>query len=101
MNSFGDNLERLMKARGISGRALAKKLGVPSKTFNEWVGSGGRMPRSPEILKQMAALFNVSVHELLFAEPDPNGLIGGLLEKTEIHNGLYEITVRKVKTKDK
>lgn len=99
MKTFGENLEKLMKARGLSGRTLAKQMGVPAKTVQEWVGSGGRMPRSPDALRQLASLFDISIHELLFGVPDPQGMIGSLLEKTEIHSGIYEITVKKIKNK--
>jgi transcriptional regulator with XRE-family HTH domain len=99
MKTFGENLEKLMKTRGLSGRTLAKQMGVPAKTVQEWVGSGGRMPRSPDALRQLASLFDISIHELLFGVPDPQGMIGSLLEKTEIHSGIYEITVKKIKNK--
>jgi transcriptional regulator with XRE-family HTH domain len=58
---FGDNLKRLMEERKLTGRALAKKLGVPYKTVQEWVGPGGRIPRTPDTLKKLYSLFQSSI----------------------------------------
>jgi transcriptional regulator with XRE-family HTH domain len=94
--NFGDILHDLMKERKISGRSLAKELGIPYKTLQEWLGPGARMPRDPEVLKKVSDYFNVSVHYLLFGEEDQRTIIGEFLDKTEIHTGLYEITVKRV-----
>ena len=97
--SFGKILEELIKHHNMSISQFAKKIGVSPKTAQEWVGSRGRFPNSPKIIKNIANEFNISVHELLYGEPDPTSLIGAILEKTEIHTGLYEINIRKVKVK--
>jgi transcriptional regulator with XRE-family HTH domain len=94
--NFGDILHALMKERKISGRSLAKELDVPYKTLQEWLGPGARMPRDPEVLKKVSDYFRVSVHYLLFGVEDQRSLIGEILDKTEIHTGLYEITVKRV-----
>lgn len=96
---FGKNLEKLLKEKNLSVRQFAKKIGVSPKTAQEWVGKEGRFPNSPDILKDISDLFDVSLHDLLFGEPDPREMIGAILEKTEIHTGLYEITIKKVKEK--
>jgi hypothetical protein len=57
------------------------------------------MPRDPQVLKKLAEYFDCSVYFLLFGEEDPKSLIGEILEKTEIHTGIYEISIKKVKTK--
>jgi transcriptional regulator with XRE-family HTH domain len=97
MKDFSTNLKRLMNEKRITGRALAKAIDVPFKTLQEWI-SAGRMPRQPEAIKKLAEYFDVSTHFLLFGEEDPHSLIGNILEKTEIHTGLYEISIKKVKT---
>jgi len=97
--TFGENLDALCSARNLSARKLAKDLRVPHKTVTEWIGAGARMPRDPTVLKQLATYFGVSTHFLLFGEEDPTHSLRGLLEKTEIHTGLYEISIRKVKEK--
>ncbi|MCB0390546.1 MAG: helix-turn-helix transcriptional regulator [Bdellovibrionales bacterium] len=96
---FGINLEKLIKEKGWSIRQFAKRIGVSPKTCQEWCGKEGRFPNSPDILKDIADVFEVSIHELLFGEPDPREMIGAILDKTEIHTGLYEITIKKVKEK--
>lgn len=97
---FGKNLESLMRQKSISARALAKKLNIPYKTVQEWIGTDARMPRDPNILKKLSSFFDCSVYFILFGEEDPKSFIGEILEKTEIHTGLYEISIRKVKTKN-
>lgn len=96
---FGKNLEKLIRQNNMSIRQFSKAIEVSPKTAQEWVGKSGRFPSSPLIIKKIANLFNLSVHEILFGEPDPNQIIRDILEKTEIHTGLYEITIKKVKEK--
>ena len=97
---FGKVLEKLLKDNGLSIRQFSQKIGVSPKTAQEWVGKEGRFPSSPDIIKKIADLFEVSVHELLFGETDPRELVNSLLNnKTEIHTGLYEITIKKVNVK--
>jgi len=98
-STFGKTLDKLMRQRPISGRALSKKLNISYKTIQEWVGNDARMPRDPEALKKLAAFFDCSVHFLLFGSEDPKSLIGEILEKTEIHTGIYEISIKKIKTR--
>lgn len=98
-SNFGHTLQALMDERRTSGRELAAAIDVPYKTIQEWLGSKSRMPRDPEALRRLAEFFGCSVHYLLFGEEDPHGLVGEILEKTEIHTGLYEITIRKVRSK--
>ena len=97
--NFGEVLEGLIDSRGISIAALARKTDINPKTLSEYVGKDGRFPSSPDVLTKLAAFFRCSVHELLTGEPDPNSVIGSILEKAEIHTGLYEVTVKKVKLK--
>lgn len=98
-SKFGLNLESLMRKRNLTVRSLSKALDVPLKTAQEWAGPTGRLPRNPEALKKLANHFSVSIHYLLFGEDDPQSLLSEVLEKTELHSGLYEIVIRKVKQK--
>ena len=52
-----------------------------------------------ELQEKLAEYFDCSVYFLLFGEEDPKSLIGEILEKTEIHTGMYETSIKKVKTK--
>jgi len=99
MKTFGENLKEMMTKKRVGVTELAKAINEPVKTVQEWVGSGARTPRKLEKIKKVAEFFNVSTHFLLYGEEDPRSGIGILLEKTEIHTGLYEIVIRKVKEK--
>lgn len=98
MASFGQNLRSHLKRRNLSVRELAKAIGEPVATVNEWVDSKDRIPRNATVIRKIVEFFDISTHELLFGEPDPRSLVGEIIEKTEIHAGVYEITVRKVKS---
>ena len=99
-NNFGNNIKILLKERNLSVREFARQIHVSQKTAQEWVsGDGNRIPRNAQVLKDIASYFGCSVYCLLFGEEDPKSLIGEILEKTEIHTGMYEITIKKIKTK--
>lgn len=96
-NKFGETLRGLMEQRNVSGRQLAQRIGVAHKSVQEWLDRNKfSSPRDPTVLKQLATYFDVSIHFLLFGEEDPKSLIGEILEKSELHTGLYEISVRRV-----
>jgi len=99
--TFGENLKALMEAHRLSVSELAKGLGESPKTVQEWVGSGGRTPRKLEAIRKLADYFECSIHFLLYGEEDPKSALGILMDKTEIHTGLYEITIKKVSTKER
>ena len=98
-NEFGERLERLCKERGIAVNELARRISVSSKTVHEWVGTSGRLPRNPEHIKALSKFFNVSLDFLLFGEENQINL-ESLISKTELHTGLYEISIRRVSKKD-
>jgi transcriptional regulator with XRE-family HTH domain len=98
-NSFGKNLERLLRQNNLSGRQFAKEIGINYKTVQSWIGADGSFPSDPTVIKKISVRLNISVHELLYNEPDPKSLLGELLNKTEVHTGLYEITIKKVNVK--
>ncbi len=97
--SFGEILKQLMLERNLSVSQLAKAISCPAKTVQEWLGPHGRVPRDLEVLKRLAEFFKCSTHHLLFGEEDPRGLLGEILEKSEIHTGLYEISIKKVRSR--
>jgi len=99
-NNFGRNIKALLKERNLSVREFARQIHTSQKTVQEWVSSdGNRIPRSAEVLKDIANYFGCSVYFILFGQEDPRSLISEILDKTEIHSGLYEISIKKVKTK--
>lgn len=100
-NDFGVTLTRLLKERDMTISQLAKKVGVSPTTANEWCGPQGRFPSKPEVLKKIAQAFEMPLHDLLFGEPYPMSVLGQVLEKTEVHTGLYEISIKRVNPKGK
>lgn len=97
---FGVILDELIKARKISVRQFAKDIGQKPSTVNEWVGRNGRFPTSPEILKDIANYFQITIHELLYGEPEKNTIpITELFQKKDIFSGTFEITIKKVDQK--
>src|ERR1700692_4880246 len=96
-NMFGAGLKKMMVERNLSVSKLAKAINCPTKTVQEWLGPHGRIPRDLNVIKRLSEYFNCSTHTLLFGEADPRGVIHEILEKTEIHTGVYEVTIKKVK----
>lgn len=100
VKKFNVVLQQLMKERNLSARELAKRTGLAQKTVSDWVGEGASFPRDPEQLKKLADFFECSIHKLLFGEEDPRGsVLDEVLKKTELHTGLYEISIKRVDTK--
>ena len=99
MKNFDENLKELMKQRGLNARQLSASLGVPAKTCQEWLR--GRMPRDVQVIKRLSDHFGVSVHYILYGTEQDGATfdLASFLEKTTIHTGLYEITVKKVAPK--
>jgi transcriptional regulator with XRE-family HTH domain len=94
--------------RRLTVRELAEALGVPQKTAQEWIGPKGRTPRKLEVLKQLASFFDCSVHFLLFGEEDPNGpdanaglMTGPMTGRLELGDGVYEFSIRKIRSAPK
>lgn len=93
---FGENLARLIASKFRSVSAFSKATGINKKTLEGWVGKGARFPSRPEYIKKMADSLDVSVHELMFGESESRDSIATIFEKSEIHTGLYEISIKKV-----
>lgn len=89
-----ETLQRLLKEQDLTVAQLARKTGISNKTIHEWLL--GRNPRDLNAVKKCAEALNVSFHYILWGEEEKNNLINNLLDKTEIHSGLYEITIKKV-----
>lgn len=93
--NFGVNLKELMKAKRVSPGDLAKELGLPYKTVQDWLASGDRMPRNPEVIRKISQFFGCSIEFLLFGE-ESKPAIEELFSSVAIHSGLYRITFEKI-----
>lgn len=59
---FGDNLKKLMAVKGYTLQDLSEKISYDESTIKKW-RSGSRIP-SLETLKELAQIFDISIHEL-------------------------------------
>lgn len=100
-NDFGTRLETLCKEYGITPSELARRISLSRKSVFEWVGKSGRMPRDPQHLKKLCDFFKVSPAWLLWGEEEKVSTIESLISKTELHSGLYEISIKKVDPRSK
>jgi transcriptional regulator with XRE-family HTH domain len=109
-STFGENLEKLLKEKRLTQKELARSIGCSPKTVQEWVGKNGRIPRTTDHIRRLAEVFQISVFYLLYGEDDPfatlmtpsmdaASLAAGLVVRNEITEGVYEVTVRRIKAK--
>ncbi len=89
-------LKILIRQKGITTADLGRAINVPAKTLSEWLG--GRAPRDLGAVKRCAEYFDCSLHFLLFGKEDPRNPLEAILQKSEIHVGLYEISIKRVIT---
>ncbi len=95
---FAKTLKTLIRQRGTTTNEVAREINVSPKTINDWLT--GRTPRDLDAVKRCAQHLNVSVHYLLYGVDDGNGSLAAILDKTEIFAGIFEITIKKVKSKN-
>ena len=87
----------LIRQKAMTRGELAREINVSPKTISDWLT--GRTPRDLDAVKRCSEVLDVSVHYLLYGEEESSHLIEEILEKTELHTGLYEISIRKVSKK--
>lgn len=90
-------LTELLKSKGITLRELSKHTGVPLSSLSEWK-KNNRNPNA-EHLSTISMFFGCSVHYLLYNQDDPAEPIQKIL-KSELFQGTFEITLKKVNIKD-
>ena len=95
---LANNIKRLCKERGLSLARLAKDAGVPPQTLHNW--TTGRRSIDPAQLKRIAAELEVSIHQLLFNEPDPFESRGEEILK-EIFSGDVRVTLHRIEKKNR
>jgi transcriptional regulator with XRE-family HTH domain len=83
-----------MRQKGKTSAELSRAIEVPVKTIGDWLT--GRVPRDLDGVRRAALYFGVPVHYLLFGEEDAKNAVADFLEKSEIHTGIYEISIKKV-----
>ena len=80
--------------RGWTLAVLARRSGVPKPTLHGW--TTGRNSTNPLQLKLVSQALGVSLHELIFGEPDPIGS-GGSIPLEELFSGKVSITISRGK----
>lgn len=95
---LGSKLNQLCKAQGLSLSRLAKEAGVPMQTVHAW--TTGRKSINPDQLRKVALVLKISIHQLMFDEPDPHELIGEEILQ-EIFSGDVRVTLHKVERRQK
>lgn len=94
--STGKNILRLMKEKKLSLAELSRKTGISKPTIHGW--TTGRRIMDPMQLKKISQTLEVSVHELLYGEPDPYAPYSReLLE--EIFSGDVRISIHRIGNK--
>lgn len=87
------NLNSLCKRKGITIAKLAREAGVASQTLHGW--TTGRQGVQLDHLKKVAAVLEVSVHELAYGEPDPFESTSEEILK-EIFSGDVRVTLHRI-----
>lgn len=90
------NLLRLMKERNISISQLAAETAVPKSNLTKWINNDANP--NLEQLSKVAEYFQISLDEIVF-DKKPLSSIEELVNKLEIHTGLYEISIKKLTKK--
>jgi transcriptional regulator with XRE-family HTH domain len=90
---LGSKLPKLCKARGLSLTRLAKEAGVPLQTVHAW--TTGRKSINPDQIRKVAIVLKISIHELIFDEPDPFEAASEDVLK-EIFSGDVRVTLHRI-----
>lgn len=89
------NLKRILEERNMSIAELAKRTGVPKTNIGSWLS--GSSPKIEQLFK-VSQFLGMSIEALAFDKKNEDTL-NELINKLEIHSGLYEISIKKVTTK--
>lgn len=87
---LAENLERLMKSKGLTITAVATKIGMNKSTLHNYCN--GVVPRNLVKIKELADLFGVSLSSLLFGEEKQSSteISGSGIE------GRFEVVIRRI-----
>lgn len=86
------NLKSLLEEKEITVGALAKATGVPKSTLATWLSG-----RTPDLIQldKVAQYLGTNIEALAFGRKQED-LFTELMQKVEVHSGLYEISIKKV-----
>lgn len=95
---LGKIIETLCKQRGWTVAGIARDSGVPVQTIHNWSTARGSV--NPDQVKKVASILGVSLHYLIFGEPDPNEAPGEEILK-EIFSGDVRVTLHRIERRKK
>jgi len=86
------NLKRILEEKELSISELARKSGVPKSTLMTWLTG-----RTPDLIQldKVAQYLGTNIESLAFGRKQED-LFTELMQKVEVHSGLYEISIKKV-----
>ena len=93
---LGKKINQLCKERGLSVSRLAKEAGVPIQTVHAW--TTGRKSINPDQIRKVASVLKVSIHQLMFDEPDPFEVMDTEIIE-ELFSGDVRVTVHRINKK--
>lgn len=92
MLKLSDNLRRIILERDLSVSSISRKSGVPKTNIQGWLDGA-----SPNIvqLSKVANSLGLSLEALAFGKETERKSLS-IFEGLDFHNGIYEISIRKV-----
>ena len=101
MSTFADNLNKILREKGITKKALSGATGIAQSTISEWCNGRGPTLSAPVI--KLANYLGVTLEFLVTGKNIEEQLLNDIIGEnafTQIHRGIYRITIDK-KTKNK
>jgi transcriptional regulator with XRE-family HTH domain len=90
-----DNLKKIFNDRGLNANSVAQATEIPRSNIERWLT--GANPDVKQLLT-LAKFLGVTVDYLVTGKSS-SPTIEDLVEKFEVHTGLYEVSVKKVNKK--
>lgn len=95
-----ENLNKLVKERGLTLTTLAKKAGIPKSSLHGWMSSNTIEKINVKQLQKVCSALEIPMYSLLFAEPDPHEKreLGAEVLK-ELFSGDLRVSIHKIERK--
>ena len=93
--SLEKNLKKILKERNLNASSVSSVTDVPRSNIERWLSGG-----NPDLnqLLIVAKFLGLSIDELITGKR-PGNSFDDLIEKFEVHSGMYEISVKKINKK--
>lgn len=92
--SIAKNLKQILEDKQLTVSELARKTGVPKSTLLSWLSEKRSSPDLYQ-LQKVCEFLGTNIDAVAFNKKSDD-IISQLIDKIEVHSGLYEITVKKV-----